>query len=154
MSVDLRWTELPWEALGRDDLYDVMTLRQVVFVIEQNCVYLDCDGVDRRSVHLLGRLPSGELVAYARLIDRGIVFDEPSIGRIVTHPWARRIGAGRALVAESIARVERLFGKGPIRIGAQRYLERFYGELGFVIASEPYLEDGIPHIEMLRAGPS
>ena len=148
--MNLRWTESPWTTLDRDDLYDLITLRQLVFAVEQNCVYLDCDGVDRRAVHLLGRDDSKNLIAYARLMDRGVVYDEASIGRVVTHPSARRTGAGRALMTESIARCERLFGKGPIRIGAQRYLERFYQDFGFVTASEPYLEDGIPHIKMLR----
>jgi ElaA protein len=129
----------------------VVTLRQIVFVLEQSCPFLDCDGIDRSGSHLLGRLPGGELVAYARLLAPGIVFDEASIGRVVTHPWARARGLGRELMTQAIADVERLFGVGPIRIGAQRYLERFYGELGFVVAGEPYVEDGIPHIEMLKA---
>lgn len=147
----LQWTCLPWNDLDREALYDALTLRQIVFVVEQACAYLDCDGLDRQAWHLLGRLASGELVAYARLMAPGVAFDEMAIGRVVTHPWARRTGAGKALMRESIARIEGLFGPGPIRIGAQRYLERFYGELGFVVASEPYLEDGIPHVEMLRA---
>lgn len=146
----VRWSCHSWRELGRDDLYDVLTLRQIVFVVEQSCVYLDCDGVDRSASHLLGH-DEGELVAYARVMAPGVTFDEASIGRVITHPWARKRGLGRALMREAIARVDALFGKGPIRIGAQRYLEAFYGELGFVVASEPYDEDGIPHIEMLRA---
>ena len=149
---DVVWSCSAWLDLDRDALYDALRLRQLVFCVEQNCVYLDCDGVDRHASHLLCRDDtSGELLAYARLMAPGITFDEASIGRVITHPWARKLGLGKALMRESIARTEQLFGPGPIRIGAQRYLERFYGELGFVVASEPYDEDGIPHIEMLRS---
>lgn len=147
------WTCFRWDELGRDDLYDALTLRQLVFSVEQACAYLDCDGYDRASVHLLGRARerSGELVAYARLMGPGVKYEERSIGRVVTHLSVRRSGVGRALMRESIARVGALFGEGPIRIGAQRYLERFYGELGFSPDGAPYDEDGIPHIEMVRA---
>jgi ElaA protein len=147
------WTCVPWSDFGRDDLYDVLTLRQIVFVVERSCVYLDCDGVDRKARHLLGRDEGGDLAAYARLIPPMTTFEEASIGRVVTHPWSRHRGLGRMLMAEAIARVVRLFGAGPIRIGAQRYLERFYIELGFVVAGEPYVEDGIPHVEMLLRTP-
>lgn len=147
---EVRFVSIPWAEIGRDDLYDALTLRQEVFSVEQACAYLDCDGLDRQSVHLLGRDASGSLVAYARLMDAGVKYAEPSIGRVVTHASVRRTGVGRALMTEAIARVTQAFGERPIRIGAQRYLERFYGSLGFVVASAPYLEDGIPHVEMVR----
>lgn len=147
---DVRFVSIPWEEIGRDDLYDALTLRQEVFSVEQACAYLDCDGLDRQSLHLLGRDATGALVAYARLMDAGVKYAEPSIGRVVTHASVRRTGVGRALMTEAIARVTQAFGERPIRIGAQRYLERFYGSLGFVVASPPYLEDGIPHVEMVR----
>jgi ElaA protein len=145
-----RFTLTPWTELGRDDLYDVMVLRQVVFAVEQNCAFLDCDGVDKKAWHVLGRADDA-LVAYARIVPPGVKYAEPSIGRVVTHPSVRRSGAGRALFGECIAHTRALFGGGPIRIGAQRYLERFYASFGFVATGEPYLEDNIPHIEMVLA---
>jgi ElaA protein len=153
----LEWTCTSWNELDRENLYDALTLRQIVFCVEQKCPYLDCDGRDRKAFHLLGRrggpgATAGDrmLVAYARLLPPGAMYAEASIGRVVSHPDVRRTGAGRALMREAFARSEALFGRGPIRIGAQRYLERFYGELGFVVAGEPYIEDDIPHIEMVR----
>jgi ElaA protein len=148
----MRWQAVPFTDLDVTELYELLALRQLVFVVEQKCAYLDCDGKDRLATHLLGRDESGQLVAYARLFPPGASFAEASIGRVITHPSVRRTGAGRALMREAIVRTRALFGEGPIRLGAQRYLERFYGELGFEIASEPYDEDGIPHVEMLLRG--
>lgn len=138
-----------FDELGGDVVYEVLALRQLVFVVEQACVYLDCDGLDRDALHVLGRAAGGELVAYARILPPGRAFPEAAIGRVVTHPLARRLGLGRAVVERAIAILE-ADGPRAIRIGAQRYLERFYRELGFEVASEPYVEDGIPHVEMLR----
>jgi ElaA protein len=145
----MRWQAVPFPDLSATELYEALALRQLVFVVEQTCAYLDCDGKDLVATHLLGRDEGGQLVAYARLLPPGVSFAEASIGRVATHPSVRRTGAGRALMREAIARTRTLFGEGPIRIGAQRYLERFYGELGFEIAGPPYDEDGIPHVEML-----
>lgn len=147
----LRWQQATFEQLGSRDLYDALVLRSLVFVVEQKCIFLDLDGKDPKTQHLLGRDDSDRVVAYTRLVPPGVSYAEPSIGRVVTHPDVRRTGAGRELMRESIARVRVLWPGLPIRIGAQRYLERFYGELGFVVASEPYIEDDIPHIEMLLA---
>jgi ElaA protein len=107
------------------------------------------DGADPECWHLLGRR-AGELVAYCRLVPPGVKFAEPSIGRVVSSAAARRTGSGRELMREALARADKLWPGKPIRIGAQRYLERFYGGYGFVRASEPYDEDGIMHIEMVR----
>ena len=120
-----------------------------MFVVEQRCAYLDCDGLDIDALHLTGTL-RGELVAYARLLAPGVAFGDASIGRVVTAASARGQGLGRALLHEAIARTRDAF-RGPVMIGAQRYLERFYGELGFVPTGEPYDEDGIPHIHMRLA---
>lgn len=147
--MSIHWHATRFAELSVAELYELLTMRQRVFVVEQNCPYLDCDGKDRSAIHLLGREAGGRLVAYARLLPPGASFTEASIGRVVTHPDVRRTGAGRALMLEAIARTREAFGPGPIRIGAQRYLERFYEEFGFRIASAPYDEDGIPHIEML-----
>ena len=142
------WRYEPWSALTTDELYRILTLRQRVFVVEQNCPYLDCDGYDDRAHHLWCEDRPGipGVAAYLRVFAPGVKYAEASLGRVVTAPEGRRSGLGRPLIAEGIARV----GGGPIRIGAQKYLEKFYGELGFVRASDDYLEDGIPHLEMVR----
>ena len=145
----LRWNLVPFAQLTAQELYDALALRQLVFCVEQNCPYLDCDGKDQASLHLLGREASGRLVAYARLVPAGVTFAEPSIGRVVNHPDVRRNGIGRELMREAIARAVSTFGQRPIRIGAQLYLKRFYEELGFAVASPEYDEDGIPHVQML-----
>jgi ElaA protein len=142
------WTLTPFAALSPQQLYEALALRQRVFVVEQACAYLDCDGHDPAALHLLGTDARGVLVAYARLLPPGTTYREAAIGRVVTDRSARGAGTGRALMHEAIARV-RATWPGPVRIGAQRYLERFYRELGFVADGEPYDEDGIPHVEMV-----
>jgi ElaA protein len=142
------WSVAPMEELTPTALYALLTLRQRVFIVEQNCVYLDCDGRDLEALHLMGYTEDRRLVAYARLLAPGTAFAEASIGRVVTAPELRRAGCGRPLVGEAIAQVRAHFG-GSIRIGAQHYLQHFYAEFGFVTEGEIYLEDGIPHIEML-----
>ena len=147
------WRLSRFDELTTRELYAALALRQLVFVVEQQCAYLDADGNDEAALHLLGwRERDGDrlLVAYARLFAPGTIYPEAAIGRVVTHPEVRGEGVGRALMREAIARVEEQFGPGGIRLSAQRYLERFYGELGFVAEGEPYDEDGIPHIEMAR----
>ncbi len=149
--MDVTWTCKPWHEVSRDELYAIAVVRARVFVVEQNCPYLDLDGYDQPGWHLwAGEVPA--VTAYLRLLPPGAKYSEPSLGRIVTAPEARKTGLGRALVAEGLRRAEALWGPVPIRIGAQRYLERFYGEFGFVPASAEYDEDGIPHIEMVRTG--
>lgn len=126
--------------------------RVAVFVLEQNCPFQDVDGVDPACWHLVGRDAAGEIAAYCRIVPPGVKYDEPSIGRVLTMAGARRSGAGRELMREAVARTEVLWPARPIRIGAQQYLERFYEGFGFVRCSEPYDEDGIMHIGMLRKG--
>ena len=133
-----------------DDLYDALALRSQVFVLEQNCVYLDPDGLDRQSWHLLGRDGQGALQAYLRTVDPGLKYDEPSIGRVITSAQARGTGLGRALIAEGVKRCDEAWPASAIRISAQAHLARFYGSFGFETVGEAYLEDGIPHVEMLR----
>jgi ElaA protein len=146
------WIEKAWPALTTDDLYAILRLRQRVFIVEQSCPYLDADGVDQVSRHLwmAGAAPGDDLQAYLRIVPPGVKFDEPSLGRVITSPEARRAGLGRQLVREGLARLAAVHGPRPVRIGAQKYLERFYGELGFVRASDDYDEDGIAHLEMLH----
>lgn len=132
------------------ELYDIMVLRQVVFAVEQNCIYLDADGKDPKCWHLMGRNEEGKLMAYARLLPEGISFDGyASIGRVVSSPEARGIGAGRQLMEEAMKMMPLLFPGSRIRIGAQQYLIHFYQSFGFQVDSEVYLEDGIPHVEMV-----
>jgi ElaA protein len=145
----MNWTWQRFADLGVDNLYDALQLRCRVFVLEQG-PYLDPDGIDRVSWHLLGRDAGGALVAYLRVVDGGAKFDEPSIGRVITAPEARGSGLGRALMAEGVAGCERFWPGRPIRIGAQAHLERFYNGFGFVRVGDDYLEDNIPHVEMLR----
>jgi ElaA protein len=146
--LDVDW--LPFDRLTPRQLHDVLQLRSRVFVVEQACPFLDVDGADPSCWHALG-VQQGQVVATARLVPPGLKFVEPSIGRVVTSPEVRRTGAGRVLMLSAIAQVKRLFPGQPIRIGAQRYLEAFYGSLGFVVAGPGYDEDGIPHVDMLRA---
>ena len=142
---------LSFQELTLDELYAILQLRAEVFVVEQDCVYQDLDGKDQQGHHLLGFDDDGDLVAYTRLLGKGISYSEyPSIGRVITSIKVRRNGAGKILMEKSIAESERLFGESPIKISAQVYLDRFYRNLGFVPMGEEYLEDGIPHISMIR----
>ncbi len=145
----MNFTWLRFPDLGVDNLYDALALRCRVFVLEQG-PYLDPDGLDQQAWHLLGRDAGGALQAYLRVVDPGVKYAEPSIGRVITAPQVRGSGAGRRLMIEGVARcVDAWPGLG-IRISAQAQLERFYGDFGFARVGEPYLEDGIPHLEMLR----
>jgi ElaA protein len=141
------WHDRAFAELTVRELYSITVLRERVFVVEQNCVYLDADGADPQCRHLWAEDETRAIHAYCRLVPAGLKFPEASIGRVITAPEARAQGLGKELMERAIAAL----GAIPIRIGAQAHLEKFYGELGFVRASAPYDEDGIPHIEMLRA---
>ena len=145
----MNWTLKKFEELTLDELYTLLRLRTEVFVVEQNCVFQDMDNKDQYCYHLMG-WKEKELVAYTRLVPRGISYPAyPSIGRVVTSPAARGGGIGRSLMKKSIEETKRLFGDGPIKIGAQLYLLAFYSSLGFAQTSAIYMEDGIEHIEMI-----
>jgi ElaA protein len=143
----MRWHERAFDELGVAELYAILSLRERVFVVEQRCAYLDADGADPGSRHLWAE-EAGAILAYLRVVPAGTKFAEVSIGRVITAPEARGRGLGRELMRRGLA----ITGAAPVRIGAQAHLERFYGELGFVRASENYDEDGIPHVEMIRRG--
>lgn len=147
--MEIEWKIKPFEALTVHELYDVLKLRSEIFVVEQNCVYLDVDGKDKKALHLLG-VYDGKIVAYARLFDAGISFDNTSIGRVVVDANYRDKKWGHDLMRESIKGIKENFGKDQITIGAQLYLKKFYESHGFVPISEMYLEDDIPHIDMTR----
>lgn len=142
----------PFESLTLTEMYDMMVLRQEVFVVEQDCPYLDADGKDMKSHHLLGYDSKGLLVAYARLVEPGVSYKEPSLGRIVTSPAVRGTGVGKLLMKEGIAQTIKLYGSGELRISAQSHLQPFYREFGFESVGEGYLEDNIPHMQMYLAG--
>ena len=145
----MQWRFAPFEELTPRELHDAFQLRSDVFVVAQTCPFLDLDGADPGCLHLLG-YQDGRLVAYSRLVPPGVKYPEPSIGRVVSARDARRTGAGRALMKESVARAEKLWPGHRIKIGAQMYLKAFYESYGFTQSSEPYDEDGILHIEMIR----
>src|SRR5579859_4429248 len=122
----LNWKWCRFAGLDADELYDLLALRSRIFVVEQDCVYLDIDGLDRRSWHLLGRDGGGVLRAYLRVVDAGLKFEAPSIGRVVVDPAVRGTGAGHALIEEGLRRCDEVFAGLPNRIGAQARLEAFY----------------------------
>ena len=132
------------------ELYSLLQLRSEVFVVEQNCVYQDVDGKDDNAIHVLGFLDN-ELASYSRIFDKGIYFEEASIGRVVVSPKLRDKKLGHDLMQVSIAAVNEHFNENNITISAQEYLKKFYESHGFVQTSEMYLEDDIPHIQMKKS---
>ena len=135
--------------LSTQDLYAVLQLRSEVFVVEQDCVYLDLDGKDQLAYHVLG-YKDLKLIAYARVFKPGDYFSKSSIGRIIVKKKYRRFKYGDHLVKNSIEFIEKKFKEKEILISAQAYLINFYNNLGFVQKGEQYLEDDIPHIKMLK----
>lgn len=145
----LRWEWKRFDDLTADELYTILQVRQEVFVLEQNCLYLDADGKDRKSFHLMG-FSSNDILAYARIVEPGVSYAEVSIGRILSSEKARGTGAGVELMEQALSRIEQQYGKVPVRISAQTYLLKFYQKFGFESTGKEYLEDEIPHTEMLR----
>lgn len=147
--MSLIWKIKPFEALSLSELYLVLQLRSEVFVVEQNCVYQDIDGKDKKALHVIGEF-NGETVAYCRLFKSGDYFDQASIGRVIVKENFRDKKWGHDLIKEAIGAVLNHFGESQITISAQLYLKKFYESHGFIQTSEEYLEDGIPHIEMKK----
>lgn len=145
----MEWKIKKFADLTPDMLYACLQLRNEVFVVEQNCVFQDADDKDQQCYHLMG-WQNNRLMAYTRLVPPGVIYKEMSIGRVVTSPASRRKGAGKELMQLSIENCYRLFGNGPIKIGAQLYLKKFYESFGFMQGGAIYLEDGIEHIAMVR----
>jgi ElaA protein len=143
----LSWTLKKFDDLTPHELYAILQLRSEVFVVEQNCVYQDMDNKDLSAWLLMG-WEEGKLLAHTRLLPPGLSYEEASIGRVVSSPSARGRGIGRELMIKSIETIYILYGQGPIRIGAQLYLQSFYASLGFLPEGEIYLEDNIQHIIM------
>jgi ElaA protein len=138
-----------YSELNKEDLYDLLQLRSAVFVVEQECVYQDIDGLDSKAVHILGTL-NGKLCAYTRVFKAGDYFEYPSIGRVAVSKKERKNGYGKQIMLATIAFIETKWKAGQIAISAQVYLTKFYRELGFLEQGEEYLEDDIPHIKMIR----
>ncbi len=138
-----------FDDLTTHELYDIIHLRIEVFVVEQDCPYIDTDYRDQKAWHVCGRDEEGDLVAYTRILPVGVSYDNyASIGRVITSSKIRGKGKGRELMEVSIEATRQLLGNVPIKISAQSHLNKYYGSLGFVPTGEEYLEDGIPHIGM------
>lgn len=138
-----------FDHLTPHELYAMLQLRAEIFVLEQHCIYLDEDGKDLVSNHLM-IWDHAKLIACSRLIPPSVAYPEMSIGRVVNSKAYRGKGVGKLLMQASVEAMEKLYGTGPIKIGAQLYLKKFYESFGFVKASDMYLEDNIEHILMIR----
>jgi ElaA protein len=149
----LRWRSCAFGDLSVHELQAIYRARQEVFTLEQQCLYLDADGLDDRSHHVAGWAEGVAVpIAYARIVQPGLKYEEPSIGRVITTSAGRGRGLGRELVRRAVEATQALHPGLGIRISAQSRLEAFYGDFGFVIVGERYLEDGILHTEMLLRG--
>ncbi|MFT5645852.1 MAG: ElaA protein [Aureispira sp.] len=145
----LTWVCKKFEALSGPEVYIIGNLRQEVFVVEQNCPYLDFDNLDQVCAHVMAFNEQNELVAYTRLVPKGGTYEtDISIGRVLTSPKARGNGLGRLLMEKSMDYCWELWGKQNIRISAQDYLLKFYTSLNFKDTGKKYLEDNIPHTQM------
>ena len=153
MAVWLNWGWQRFAELGVDNLYDALALRSTIFSVEQGCAYLDPDGVDRQSWHLLGRDNQGQLRAYLRLVDPGVKYVEPSIGRVVLDKTLRGSGLADELLVQGLLGADLNWPGQPNRISAQAHLQRFYGRHGYRPVGDVYSEDDIPHIQMWRPAP-
>lgn len=150
-SATWRWCR--FGELSVRELQFIYMARQQVFCLEQQCLYLDVDGSDEPAFHLAAWATGHPVpLAYARVVDPGVKYAEPSIGRVVTTAAGRGRGLGRELIQRAVAQTTEAFPGQSIRISAQSHLEAFYRAVGFEAVSERYLEDGIPHTEMLRPG--
>lgn len=149
--MEVSWRIKSFETLLPEELYQLLRLRSEVFVVEQQCVFLDQDNKDQESLHVMGFIEN-QLVVYVRILPPGLAYEEPSIGRVVSSPSIRRSGVGRILMEKAIELTTLMYAGKNIRIGAQFYLTTFYGSLGFEPQGDIYLEDGIDHIEMVKKG--
>lgn len=138
-----------YKELTIDELYDLLQLRSEIFVVEQACVYQDIDGKDKKALHVLG-YKQDQLVAYTRIFKPNDYFEYASIGRVLVKAGERHLKYGYAMMQASIDAIEERYQTNIIKISAQTYLKRFYNNLGFEQVGEPYLEDGIPHMAMVR----
>ncbi len=146
--INLNWNLKRFEELTLSEIYEILRLRNEVFVVEQNCAYQDCDGKDINSYHLYSE-DNGRIISYLRIIDKGVSYNEVSIGRVLVRKNYRGKGISRQMMIEAIKFIEQTLNEKEIRIQAQAYLIEFYKSFGFIEISGEYTEDGIPHIDML-----
>ncbi|WP_298155199.1 GNAT family N-acetyltransferase [Flavobacterium sp.] len=147
--MNLQFTIKAFDTLSVSELYQLLRLRESVFIIEQNCIYQDLDNKDQKALHVIGTY-NGKIVAHSRLFKAGDYFEWASIGRVVIDQEYRDRKWGYPLMEASIAGISKYFGDNKIMISAQLYLQRFYENNGFRAMSDVYLEDDIPHIRMVR----
>ena len=145
--MQLNWIYKSFNELTVEELYAILQLRNEVFSVEQNCVYQDADDKDQPAFHLCG-WDENKLAAYCRILPKGISYDHPAIGRVVTSPKYRQGGHGKEMMQLAIKKTIKEFNDPFISISAQLYLKKFYQSIGFVQVSDEYPEDGIPHIKM------
>jgi len=145
----INWQTKAFHQLNIDDFYDVLYLRTAVFVVEQNCPYQEVDEKDKVAFHLFGKNKLGEIVAVTRVLPKGVSYNEISIGRVAVKQSERGKGIANELLKQSFAFIEKQFGKQNIRISAQQYLKKYYQKHDFKQVGKMYLEDNIPHLEML-----
>lgn len=146
----INWTCKHFKDLSAEEFHDIIQLRINVFIVEQNCPYPEIDGKDKNAFHVFGKNEENIILAVSRIIPHGISYEECSIGRVATSSTTRLTGCGIDLMKFTIEKINSIYGKSDIRISAQEYLKSFYEKFGFVKVSDSYLEDDIPHIEMLR----
>ncbi|MCY6485508.1 GNAT family N-acetyltransferase [Clostridium aestuarii] len=144
----MNWELKKFEELKVKELYEILKIRNEVFVVEQQCAYQDCDGKDEKSYHLYLQ-DNGKIIAYLRILKKGVSYDEISIGRVLVHKNYRGKGISREMMLKAINFIDLNLNEKEIKIQAQSYLVNFYGSLGFKETSNEYLEDNIPHIDML-----
>ncbi|MBN1467671.1 MAG: GNAT family N-acetyltransferase [Fusobacteriaceae bacterium] len=141
------WYIKKFEQLSLDELYDILKMRSEIFVVEQECVYLDVDGKDKDVFHLFLK-ENNKILAYCRILPRGIAYEEASIGRVIVNKNFRKEKLGETLMTKAISYLKDVLKEKEIKIQAQAYLRSFYKKFGFQEISDEYLEDGIPHIDM------
>jgi ElaA protein len=146
----LDWQVKHYPDLTTNEFHDIIALRLKAFVVEQNCSYLDLDGKDKKCYHLICRDGFGKVVATARILPPGIAYNEVSIGRVVLDQEMRGKGIGHQLMEQSMKFINEEFGVVPVRISAQKHLENYYKSHHFISTGKEYLEDEIPHVEMLN----
>lgn len=146
--MNIQWVLKKFSDLSPNELYAILQLRNEVFVVEQHCVFQDADNKDQSCYHFMA-WDNDKLVGCTRIVPPGIIYEQASIGRVVTSPSVRHTGVGKALMKKSIESIHKLFGDVSIKIGAQLYLQKFYSLFGFQQTSDVYFEDGIEHIEMI-----
>ncbi|MFT7344532.1 MAG: ElaA protein [Lentimonas sp.] len=145
----LNWKVKRFDELSLDEFHDVIQLRIQVFVVEQDCPYQDLDGLDKKTHHVLGTDDKGNILATARILPPGLSYPQIAIGRVVVDERLRKSGQGHELMKQTLGFIEQLYGKNDLILSAQKHLEKYYEAHGFLSTGKEYLEDGIPHVQMI-----